>query len=312
MCLVSRVSHRLAVSERALPTQIPLNPCSVAAECVVPPGETLPEGLNTEHPVCVKPRWLPRCPPVQWECCSTRFLCPRRCDAVHKPGTPSACSSQLLLSFCNHNTHIPAPCVSVFSSWLCNYPSLRGVNQSLSWTHWNSFKQVESRDQGPVREKYAARKSSWTSFWCRPYFSAASLTQLQHKHTYMGQYRPLEEFELVTNLGEFRVTPVLFTALIDLNRLLWMEYLLKCLGCNPASQSKFGLKPRQASSIDRAFVLHSHNFWLEKSKVTQTLDGVWGKGKCFECCGNTCRLRGCTEKGTEKDWKKMTPAFGWD
>ncbi len=50
------VSHRLAVSERALPTQILLNPCSVAAECVVPPGETLPEGLITGHPVCAKPR----------------------------------------------------------------------------------------------------------------------------------------------------------------------------------------------------------------------------------------------------------------
>lgn len=54
--LVLLLSQRLAVSERALPTQIPLNPCSVAAECVVPPGETLPEGLITEHPVCTKPR----------------------------------------------------------------------------------------------------------------------------------------------------------------------------------------------------------------------------------------------------------------
>jgi len=54
--LAPLVSHRLAVSERALPAQILLNPCSVAAECVVPPGETLPEGLITEHPVCAKPR----------------------------------------------------------------------------------------------------------------------------------------------------------------------------------------------------------------------------------------------------------------
>lgn len=57
------------MSERALPTQIPLNPCSVAAECVVPPRETLPEGLITEHPVCSKPRWLAEVPAAQWPCC---------------------------------------------------------------------------------------------------------------------------------------------------------------------------------------------------------------------------------------------------
>ena len=98
------------MSERALPTQIPLNPCSVAAECVVPPGETLPEGLITGHPVCAKPRWLPRCLPhngrVVWA--PTRF-CPRRCDAVHKPGTPSACRPQLLLSFSTRNSATRAP-----------------------------------------------------------------------------------------------------------------------------------------------------------------------------------------------------------
>ena len=98
------------MSERALPTQIPLNPCSVAAECVVPPGETLPEGLITGHPVCAKPRWLPRCLPhngrVVWA--PTRF-CPRRCDAVHKPGTPSAGRPQLLLSFSTRNSATPAP-----------------------------------------------------------------------------------------------------------------------------------------------------------------------------------------------------------
>lgn len=54
--LVPLVSRELAVSERALLAQIPPNPCSVAAECVVPPGETLPEGLITEHPVCAEPR----------------------------------------------------------------------------------------------------------------------------------------------------------------------------------------------------------------------------------------------------------------
>lgn len=54
--VVALVSYRLAVSERTLPIQIPLNPCSVAAECVVPPGETLPEGLITGHPVCAKAR----------------------------------------------------------------------------------------------------------------------------------------------------------------------------------------------------------------------------------------------------------------
>ena len=43
----------------------------------------------------------------------------------------------------------------------------------------------------------------------------------------------MEECEIVTNLGEFRVTRVFFTAFIDLNRLLWMEYLLKSRGCNP-------------------------------------------------------------------------------
>lgn len=47
------VSYRLAVSERTLPVEIPLNPGSAGADCAVPPGETLPpEGLITGHPVC--------------------------------------------------------------------------------------------------------------------------------------------------------------------------------------------------------------------------------------------------------------------
>lgn len=121
--LVPPVSHRLAVSERALPTQIPPNPGSVAAECVVPPGETLPEGLITEHPVCAKAKVTAEVPAAQWLCCLTRF-CPRRCDAVHKPGTPSACSPQLLLSFAA--TTVPFQ-PSVCSSWLSNYPRIGRV-----------------------------------------------------------------------------------------------------------------------------------------------------------------------------------------
>lgn len=58
---IALVSYRPAVSERTLPVKIPPNPCSVAADCAVPPGETLPEGLITGHPVCAEPRWLPRC-----------------------------------------------------------------------------------------------------------------------------------------------------------------------------------------------------------------------------------------------------------
>lgn len=58
---VAVVSYRLAVSERTLPVEIPLNPCSAAADCAVPPGETLPGGLITGHPVCAEPRCLPTC-----------------------------------------------------------------------------------------------------------------------------------------------------------------------------------------------------------------------------------------------------------
>lgn len=53
---IAVVSYRLAVSERTLPVEIPWNPCSAAADCAVPPGETLPEGLITGHPVCAEPR----------------------------------------------------------------------------------------------------------------------------------------------------------------------------------------------------------------------------------------------------------------
>lgn len=40
------VSYRLAVSERTLPVEIPLNPSSAGADCAVPPGETLPRGID--------------------------------------------------------------------------------------------------------------------------------------------------------------------------------------------------------------------------------------------------------------------------
>lgn len=40
--VVALISYSLAVSGRTLPIQIPLNPCSVAAQRVVPPGETSP------------------------------------------------------------------------------------------------------------------------------------------------------------------------------------------------------------------------------------------------------------------------------
>lgn len=55
------ISYRPAMSERTLTIKISLNLCSVAADCTVPPGETLLEGLITGHPVCAEPRWLPRC-----------------------------------------------------------------------------------------------------------------------------------------------------------------------------------------------------------------------------------------------------------
>lgn len=48
---------------------------------------------------------------------------PGRCDAVREPGTPSACSPQLLLSFSATTVRLQA---SACSSWLCNYPSIRG------------------------------------------------------------------------------------------------------------------------------------------------------------------------------------------
>lgn len=63
---IAVVSYRLAVSERTLPVEIPLNPCSAAADCAVPPGETLLEGLVTGHPVCAVTAEVPA---AQWLGC---------------------------------------------------------------------------------------------------------------------------------------------------------------------------------------------------------------------------------------------------
>lgn len=71
-------------------------------------------------------------PAAQWPCCLSRF-CPRRCDAVHKPGTPSACSPQLLLSFSATTRQSD----SSHSLWLCNYPSIRGVGPTQNRTDQN-------------------------------------------------------------------------------------------------------------------------------------------------------------------------------
>lgn len=177
------------MSERALPTQIPLNPRSVAAECVVPPRETLPKGLITEHPVCVKPKWLLRCllhnGCVVWAW--TRF-CPHRCDAVHKPGTPSSCSPQLLLSFAATTLQFqPYVC----SSWLCNYPGIRGfgglTKTFLLKAECERAELVPSKENMLIQYLY---KLSWNfyddnSLGAVPFISTASLFRVQQKHVYI-------------------------------------------------------------------------------------------------------------------------------
>ena len=95
-----------------------------------------------------------------------------------------------------------------------------------------------------------------------------------------------------------------------------MEYLLKCLGCNPASQSKFGLEPRYLSLVTELLFLRGHNFYPERAEWHTLADALAKSGSSvflfttFELCEHFCLLLASTRTNSKSwMWMLKTVAF---
>lgn len=95
---IAVVSYRLAVSERTLPVEIPLNPCSVAADRAVPPGETLPPGIDYWTSCLRGAEATAEVPAAQWPCCLSTQQVSVHAD-VMAYATQRRLQQQLQLSF---------------------------------------------------------------------------------------------------------------------------------------------------------------------------------------------------------------------
>lgn len=112
-----------------------------------------------------------------------------------------------------------APLVSSPSLWICHYSG-------------------SVHPKAPVLElRFDFLQCLWSPHWT---FVKSNLAlSLQQLHCFYSKIntpiycRSLLESECRTNVGELGVTQIFFTAFIHLNRLLWIQYLLKCFGRDP-------------------------------------------------------------------------------